>query len=127
MCKISFRQSKLDFVKVLLMLFVIKSYPAFASEDTDSLQLYGHFMTDLGYDFDQSNPKWFDVVRPTQLPSYPNQYGTDGNVFFSVRQTRLGLRTFSSTPQGTLKGRFEIDLFGVGAQVGETEIGRAHV
>lgn len=83
-------------------------------------------MTDVGYDLDQSDPDWFDVVRPSKLPSYPNQYGTDGNAFFSVRQTRLGLISFNQTKRGPIKGRFEMDLFGTGASVGETTFHLRH-
>jgi len=47
------------------------------SEST--FDLYGFVMTDTGYDFGQINPQWFDVERPTQLPSYANQYGGNGS------------------------------------------------
>ena len=46
------------------------------SEKSEStIDLYGFIMTDTGYNFGQINPQWFDVVRPTQLPSYANQFG----------------------------------------------------
>lgn len=84
------------------------------------LQIYGQLMTDAGYNFNQVNPLYFDAMRPTQLPSYENEYGTDGNVFFSVRQSMIGFRGFVPTPQGTLKARFAFDLYGVGPNVGQT-------
>jgi hypothetical protein len=43
------------------------------SEST--IDLNGFIMTDTGYDFGQINPQWFDVERPTQLPSYPISTG----------------------------------------------------
>ena len=38
----------------------------------DSVSFYGFTMLDSGYDFGQINPNWYDVVRPTQLPSFKN-------------------------------------------------------
>jgi len=38
---------------------------------------YGQLMTDAGYNTGQVNPDYFDVMRPTQLPAWENQYGTD--------------------------------------------------
>jgi hypothetical protein len=97
-----------------------------AQTTTYGVEVYGNLMTDIGYDLDQSNPDWFDVVRPTQLPSYENEYGTNGNAFFSVRQTRLGLKTFTPTKRSVINGRFEMDLFGVGTNKGETTFHLRH-
>ena len=55
-----------------------------------SHQIYGFAMLDAGCDFKQAHPDWFDVVRPTKLPSKKNEFGADGNTYFSVRQTRFG-------------------------------------
>jgi len=81
---------------------------------------YGQIMTDAGYNTGQVNPDYFDVMRPTQLPAWENQYGTDGNVSFGVRQSRLGFKSYIPTKMGELQTRFEFDLFGVGANVGQT-------
>ncbi len=77
-------------------------------------------MTDTGYNFNQINPDYYDVLRPTQLPSHKNEFGTDGNVFFGVRQSMLGLNTSTPTPYGELTTRFSFDLFGVGVDAGQT-------
>ena len=53
-------------------------------------------MLDFGYQFKQSDPGWFDVVRPTKLPSFKDQFAPDGKIFADVRQTRFGVK--SSTP-----------------------------
>jgi hypothetical protein len=84
------------------------------------MEIYGHTMLDLGYDVNQINPNWFDVVRPTQLPSFPNEFGQDGRLFAGVRQTRFGVKSLIPTPEGQLKTVFEFELFGVGNQAGET-------
>ena len=34
-------------------------------------------MLDMGYQAKQNDPDWFDVVRPTKLPSYDRQFGED--------------------------------------------------
>ena len=85
-------------------------------------EVYGFVMTDAGYNFNQINPQWYDVVRPTKLPTMKNQYGTDGNVFFSVRQTRFGVKSTTQTGMGELYTIFEFDMFGVGSDAGQTTI-----
>lgn len=89
-------------------------------------EIYGFIMMDAGYNFNQIHPDWYDVVRPTKLPSYKNEYGTDGNVYFSVRQTRLGFKGYIPTPKGELKTIFEFELFGTGADAGQTTFRLRH-
>jgi hypothetical protein len=72
------------------------------AERKDSLNLYGFAMLDPGYDFGQINPNWYDVVRPTQLPPYHNEFAPSGNVYASVWQTRFGVKTSTPTPLGDL-------------------------
>ena len=84
------------------------------------IEIYGQVMTDFGFHFNQVNPLYFDVMRPTQLPSYENEYGADGNLNFSVRQSMLGFKTFYETKKGPLEATFAFDLFGMGPTVGQT-------
>ncbi|KAA0239942.1 MAG: hypothetical protein EDM72_13310, partial [Chlorobiota bacterium] len=70
------------------------------AQDKNWFQVYGFAMTDIGYDFKQIHPDWYDVVRPTKLPTYENEYGTDGNAYFSVRQTRFGVKSSTQTGLG---------------------------
>jgi hypothetical protein len=86
------------------------------------MQIYGFAMVDLIEDFDQVNPDWFDVLRPTKLPSFPNEFGDNGNFWASVRQTRFGVRGWLPTGWGEVKTEFEFDLFGVGVDAGQTTI-----
>jgi DcaP outer membrane protein len=90
------------------------------------MDIYGHAMLDLGYDTGQINPNWFDVMRPTQLPSVPNEFGNNGRLFTGVRQSRFGVKTLTPTKFGQLKTVFEFELFGVGAQAGETNFRLRH-
>jgi hypothetical protein len=85
-----------------------------------SFTVYGFAMLDAGYQFKQNNPDWFDVVRPTKLPSFSNQFAPNGNTYFSVRQSRLGVKSSTPTKYGELKTQFEFELFGTGAQAGQT-------
>src|SRR5690348_1069087 len=79
-----------------------------------TMEIYGFIMMDAGYNADQIHPDWFDVVRPTKLPAYKNQYGSNGNFYFSVRQTRLGFKNYFQTSLGELKTHFEFEMFGTG-------------
>lgn len=91
-----------------------------------SFEIYGHVQLDGGYNFGQSDPDWFDVMRPTKLPSYKNEYGTNGNAFMSVRQTRFGVKSYTPTPLGELKTWFEFEMFGTGVDAGQTTLRLRH-
>jgi len=89
-------------------------------------EVYGFVMTDAGYNVDQTDPAWFDVVRTTKLPSFENEFAPDGQAFFSARQTRFGARGNVTTPVGELFTQFEWELFGVGVDAGQTTIRLRH-
>ncbi|MDI3318326.1 DcaP family trimeric outer membrane transporter [Pinibacter soli] len=95
-------------------------------EKQKSMEIYGAIMTDAGYNFNQIQPDWYDVIRTTKLPSYKNQYGTNGNVYFSVRQTRLGFKNYFPTALGELKTTFEFEMFGTGVDAGQTTLRLRH-
>jgi outer membrane DcaP-like protein len=86
------------------------------------LDIYGFVMTDLGYDFKTNNPDWFDVNRPSELPSFQDEFGRNGKTYAGVRQTQFGVKGYQSTPMGELKTQFEFDFFGVGPDAGQTTI-----
>lgn len=89
-------------------------------------EIYGFAMTDMGYNVNQINPNWFDALRVTRLPKYKDQFAPDGQVFFSVRQTRFGVKSSLPTSIGDLKAVFEFDMFGVGVDEGQTTIRPRH-
>jgi hypothetical protein len=91
-----------------------------------SLDVYGFAMVDAGYSFKSNDPTWFDVVRPGKLPSFPGQFGQNGNTYWSVRQSRFGVKGVQPTPWGDLKAVFEFDMFGVGKDAGVTTIRPRH-
>ena len=98
---------------------------ALAQQSTE-MTIYGHAMLDMGYQTKQNDPDWFDVVRPTKLPSFEGEFGDDGTFFSSVRQSRLGVKTSTPTSAGPLKTIFEFELFGVGADAGQTTFRLRH-
>src|SRR4051812_13347614 len=95
-------------------------------ESKPSFDIYGFAMLDIGHDFKQIDPAWFDTLRVTKLPSSEKQFGEDNSTFSGVRQSRLGVRSSSSTAMGPLKTIFEFELFGTGVDEGQTTFRLRH-
>ncbi len=93
---------------------------------TPALEIYGFAMLDMGYQSGQNDPDWFDVVRPTKLPSFENEFGEDGHFFAGVRQTRFGAKGFIPTSLGEIRTIFEFELFGTGVDAGQTTFRLRH-
>jgi outer membrane DcaP-like protein len=91
-----------------------------------TLEIYGFGQADAIVDFDQNNPDWYDVLRPSRLPAFHHEFGRDGHFYLSPRQSRFGARGELPTDHGPVKGVFEFDMFGVGAFAGETTIRLRH-
>jgi hypothetical protein len=115
--------SEMNFCKLFIWsLLSLSPVISLAQDKKNNFEVYGFILTDAGYNFNSIDPDWFDVMRPTKLPKYKNQFGTSGNYFISVRQTRLGVRSSTQTEWGELKTQFDFDLFGFGKDVGQTTI-----
>ena len=100
---------------------------ASAEESQNRLDLYGFAMLDMGYETGQTDPDWFDVLRPTKLPSFDDEFGADGHTYASVRQTRFGVKGFIPTASGKeIKTIFEFELFGTGVDAGQTTFRLRH-
>ena len=95
-------------------------------EPKPSFEIAGFVMMDIGHDFKQIDPNWFDTMRVTRLPSTPNQFGRDNNTFGSVRQTRFLTRSFTPTDYGDFKTWFEFNMFGSGVDAGQTTFRLRH-
>jgi hypothetical protein len=89
-------------------------------EPRPAIEIYGAAMLDMGFQAEQNDPNWFDVLRPTKLPSLKHEFGRDGHNFAGFRQSRMGVKTTTPTTLGDLKTTFEFELFGVGADAGQT-------
>jgi len=111
-----------------IALFLFISISDLKAQDKNWFQVYGFAMTDIGYNFNKIDPNWFDVVRPTKLPTRNDDpyYGTEGNTYFSVRQTRFGVKSGTQTGLGELFTQFEFELFGTGVDAGQTTIRLRH-
>lgn len=112
---------------------VAATMPATPAQPQDSekkgestFSVYGFVMLDAGYQFKQADPNWFDTVRPVKLPAFKDQFAPNGNAYFSVRQTRLGVKSSTPTKYGELTTKFEFELFGTGADAGQTTFRLRH-
>ncbi|HQY21431.1 MAG TPA: DcaP family trimeric outer membrane transporter [Ignavibacteria bacterium] len=106
---------------VLLMIFCFSNFNIKAQNDK-SFEVYGFTMAEAGYNFKTINPDYYDALRVTRLPSFKGEFAPDGKLFYSVRQSRFGVKSTVPTGLGDLKTVFEFDLYGVGADAGQTTI-----
>src|SRR6478752_8766818 len=98
-----------------------------ASNDTTlRFEIYGFGQGDIGYDFGRMNPQWYDVVRPSKLPSFADEFGKNGNAWASPRQSRFGVKAAKLTDRGDMTAVFDFDMFGVGVDAGQTTIRLRH-
>lgn len=87
------------------------------------IQIYGFGQADAIVDPRRGDPLWFDVDRPTKLPSFGSEFNANGNMYFSARQSRFGVKaTLPTGGLGDVHSQFEFDLFGVGVDAGQTTI-----
>jgi hypothetical protein len=100
--------------------------PAEKAKAESTVDIYGYAMLDSGYQFGTNDPNWFDVVRPTKLPSFQGEFAPNGKTFWGVRQTRFGVKSFTPTAFGNLKTLFEFELFGTGQEAGQTTFRLRH-
>jgi len=91
-----------------------------------SFEVYGFAMLDIGQDFKQIDPDWYDTLRLTKLPKVKDEIGHDNSTFAGVRQSRLGFRSSTPTDFGDLKTIFEFELFGTGVDSGQTTFRLRH-
>src|SRR5262245_18497768 len=70
--------------------------PAAPQPAKSTFEIYGFARLDIGHDFKQIDPAWFDTLRVTTLPSSKDQFGENNTTFAGVRQSRFGVQ--SSTP-----------------------------
>jgi hypothetical protein len=109
-----------------LLLGTVPAGLAAQSGSQSTINVYGFAMLDAGYNADQIDPNWYDVIRTTKLPTFKNQFAPDGNTYFSVRQSRLGVKATIPTALGDLKTTFEFEMFGTGVDAGQTTFRLRH-
>jgi hypothetical protein len=116
-------------VAALAILVFVNSVPLWAQDSTNTmpeLNIYGAAMLDTGYETGQSDPNWFDTMRPSKLPSVTDEFGKDGRWFAGVRQSRFGVKADIPTSAGHIKTIFEFELFGTGVDAGQTTFRLRH-
>lgn len=116
-----------------LTLSSVPSYAQFVISSKDpnggTLEIYGFVQADFIQDFNRVDPSWNATLRPSKIPVVcPGDAGCgkDGETIFSVRQTRLGFLGKMPSEFGDVTGKLEIDLFGVGADAGQTTLRLRH-
>lgn len=121
---------RMVFAIAIILFPVLSSAQGLEGPSTDSDkasgQVYGFAMADVGYNAGAIDPDWFDTMRPTKLPSYEKEFGEDGSVYFSTRQTRFGTKFWKPTEDNDVRGIFEWEMFGVGGDAGQTTIRLRH-
>lgn len=99
-----------------------------ASEPGRSMEIYGFAQLDAIQDLDRVDPNWKDGFRPSKIPTTEGAFGGDGQSSLSVKQSRFGVQ--GTVPTGgereSLDYKFEFDLFGVGADEGQTTFRLRH-
>ena len=107
---------------------LLASAPALAEETGRSFEIYGFAQADAIYDFGRMNPDWDDAFRPSKIANPEGIYGSDGQASVSVKQSRFGVKGTMPTTEGRapISFKFEFDLFGVGADAGQTTFRLRH-
>jgi hypothetical protein len=102
--------------------------PAEAADADRSFEIYGFAQADFIQDFDgRLDPDWDDAFRPSKI-GIDEQFGSDGQSSISVKQSRFGVKGTMPTGEGgtPLNFKFEFDLFGTGADAGQTTFRLRH-
>jgi len=105
-----------------------------ASLPAPSLEIYGFAQLDSIYDFQRVDKDWDATLRPSTIPVHCDGAGdsdagcgrNSGNMIFSVRQSRFGVKGHVPTAIGQIDTIFEFDLFGVGSDAGKTTFRLRH-
>jgi hypothetical protein len=105
---------------------IASSLAAYAQDAEKKFEVYGFLQTDYVQDFKRVNPAWDDTMRPSKIPTQEGQFGSDGQAIISVRQSRFGVKGDLPVNGKNLSTKFEIDMFGVGVDEGQTTIRLRH-
>jgi hypothetical protein len=97
------------------------------AQDAKSFEVYGFAQADYIQDFKRVDPAWQDSLRPSKIPTTDGLYGSDGQAILSIKQSRFGVRGSNPVGDDTFKFQFEFDLYGVGADAGQTTMRVRHV
>ncbi len=113
---------------VAMVLSTATAAPALAEDAGRDFEIYGFAQADFIQDFDgRLDPDWDDAFRPSKI-GIDEQFGSDGQSSISVKQSRFGVKGSMPTGEGgtPLTFKFEFDLFGTGADAGQTTFRLRH-
>ncbi len=113
---------------VTVAAFLVAGTPHAAWSEESSFQIYGFAQGDWIQDNKRVDPNWLDAFRPSKIATPEGEFGTNGQASLSAKQTRFGVKGFMPTGENTapLEFKFEIDMFGVGAEAGRTTVRLRH-
>lgn len=103
-----------------LIASLFAAHASLAADEERSFEIYGFAMTDFIHDFQRVDPDWDDAFRPSRIPTTEGEFGGDGQSSISVKQSRFGVK--GRLP---IDFKFKFDLFGTGADAGDTAHRRA--
>ena len=89
-------------------------------------EIYGAAQVDYIQDFDRVDPNWTAALRPSKIPTTPDEFGSDGQSIVSVRQSKLGVTAEQDILGQPLFVKVEFDLFGTGDDEGQTTFHLQH-
>jgi hypothetical protein len=121
------RRTTLAFA-IALVFSAATAAPALAADAGRNFEIYGFAQADYIQDFDgRLDPDWDDAFRPSKI-GIDEQFGSDGQSSISVKQSRFGVKGSMPTGEGgtPLTFKFEFDLFGTGADAGQTTFRLRH-
>jgi hypothetical protein len=107
---------------------LLASVSAVAEDSGRSFEIYGFAQADYIQDIGgRLDPDWDDAFRPSKI-CFDDACGEDGQASISVKQSRFGVKGTMPTGEGSapLSFKFEFDLFGTGADAGQTTFRLRH-
>jgi hypothetical protein len=122
-----FMNSK-GFLSAAVSAALLSGAPAVAQDTGRSFEIYGFAMADYIQDIGgRLDPDWDDAFRPSKI-CFDNACGEDGQASVSVKQSRFGVKGTMPTGENSapLNFKFEFDMFGVGADAGQTTFRLRH-
>jgi DcaP outer membrane protein len=107
---------------------LLASAPALGEDSGRTFEIYGFAQADYIQDIGgRLDPDWDDAFRPSKI-CFDKACGEDGQSSISVKQSRFGVKGTMPTGSSTapLSFKFEFDLFGTGADAGQTTMRLRH-
>ena len=102
-----------------LLMSLACAAPGLAKEEA-SFEIFGGVQADYIQDFNRVDPNWSSTLRPSKIATPAGQFGSDGQAELSVKQSRFGVASNLPVGDETVSIHFDFDLFGKGANAGET-------